>query len=425
MKISIYQPQAIYEQGKRGNQEDAIYPRLGEATDKDELFILCDGMGGHEKGEVASNTVSKAMAEYLIKVANTSATVTDDVLLNALEYAYQQLDKLDDGAAKKMGTTLCLLLFHRGGLTAMHIGDSRIYHIRPSEHRIVYQSKDHSLVYDLYQAGEITYDEMKTSPQKNIITRAIQPGKDNRVRPSIVHIADIQPDDYFYICSDGMLEQMENNELCSLLSANGSDDKKRQQLIAATADNSDNHSAYLIHINNVAMDEGDESLIDDEQTSSDNAINIKPQATEEDEEDEVRIVEPAPVEATPIIPPHKKATSKKSLLATIALAIVAILVAIVAVSQYGGKKEIQQPKPKVLVKTPIHKERVESIEEKAPELNTANSSSAKPTSPEETKPKPNTKVNEVERLLKKETSKGNIFNKGNNQNKKPQTDKRI
>lgn len=421
MKISLYQPQAIHELGKRDNQEDAIYPKIGGATDKDRIFILCDGMGGHEKGEVASNTVSKALAENLIKNANTSEIAKDNILLAALEYAYEQLDKLDDGATKKMGTTLCLLLFHRGGLTAMHIGDSRIYHIRPSEHRIVYQSKDHSLVYDLYQAGEITYDEMKTSPQKNIITRAIQPGRDNRVRPSIVHITDIQPDDYFYICSDGMLEQMENNELCNLLSANGSDNKKRQQLIAATADNSDNHSAYLIHINNVAMGEDEESFIDDEQTSSDNAINIKSQTTEEDEEDEVRIVEPAPVEATPIIPPHKKATSKKPLLATIALAIVVIIVAIVAVSQYGGKKEIQQPKPKALVKTPIHKERVESIKEKTPELNTTNSPSAKSTSPEETRPTPNTKVNEVERLLKKETSKGNIFKEGNNQNKKPQT----
>lgn len=279
MRFTLYQPQAIHELGKRDNQEDAIYPKIGEATDRDRLFILCDGMGGHEKGEVASNTISKALAEYLDKNASADEVVDDNVLLAALEYAYKQLDAKDDGAAKKMGTTLCLLLFHRGGLTAMHIGDSRIYHIRPSEHRLLYQSKDHSLVYDLYQAGEITYDEMRTSPQKNIITRAIQPGEENRVRPSIVHITDIKPGDYFYICSDGMLEQMENNELCNLFSANTSDDKKRQQLIAATTDNKDNNSAYFMHINNVVKEEEDDKLLNNEQTSSDNALNIMPKKT--------------------------------------------------------------------------------------------------------------------------------------------------
>ena len=94
------------------------------------------------------------------------------MLYAALDAAYQKLDRADDMASKKMGTTLCLILFHRGGLTAMHIGDSRIYPLRPSARKLIYQSKDHSLVYDLYQAGEITYEEIATSPQKNIITRA-------------------------------------------------------------------------------------------------------------------------------------------------------------------------------------------------------------------------------------------------------------
>lgn len=283
MRITLYPPQAIYELGQRQNQEDAIFPKIGKATDKDRLFILCDGMGGYEKGEVASNTISQALATYLDKNASADAVINDEMLLDALEYAYQQLDAKDDGAAKKMGTTLCMLLIHSGGVTAMHIGDSRIYHIRPSEHRIIYQSKDHSLVYDLYQAGEISYDEMRTSSQKNIITRAIQPGEDNRVRPSIVHITDIQNGDNFYICSDGMLEQMSNEELCDMVSAKGSDEKKRQQLIAATADNKDNHSAYLIHINNVVIEPNDDKLLDDEQTSPDNAVNLKPRVVEEDE----------------------------------------------------------------------------------------------------------------------------------------------
>ena len=280
MKIEIYQPQAIWELGQRNNQEDSIFPAFGEATDDDRLFILCDGMGGHEHGEVASQTVCKAMSDTLLSLSKQS--FTDDDLLYALQAAYRQLDCLDNSHLKKMGTTLCLLYFHKGGLTAAHIGDSRIYHIRPKENRILYQSRDHSLVYDLYQAGEISYDEMRTSTQKNIITRAIQPGEENRVRPAIVHIADIQPGDFFYICSDGMLEQMSNDELCRLLSADGSDEKKRKQLVAATSDNKDNHSAYLIHIKEVVREAGDDLLLDDEQTSKDNALNIRPQSQSDD-----------------------------------------------------------------------------------------------------------------------------------------------
>lgn len=280
MKIEIYQPQAIWELGQRNNQEDSIFPAFGEATDDDRLFILCDGMGGHEHGEVASQTVCKAMSDTLLSLSKQS--FTDDDLLDALQTAYRQLDCLDNSHLRKMGTTLCLLYFHQGGLTAAHIGDSRIYHIRPKENRILYQSRDHSLVYDLYQAGEISYEEMRTSPQKNIITRAIQPGEESRVRPAIVHIADIQPGDYFYICSDGMLEQMSNDELCSLLSTDGSDEKKRMQLIAATSDNKDNHSAYLIHIKEVMREAGDNMLLDDEQTSKDNALNIRPQSQSDD-----------------------------------------------------------------------------------------------------------------------------------------------
>lgn len=280
MKIEIYQPQAIWELGQRNNQEDSIFPAFGEATDDDRLFILCDGMGGHEHGEEASQTVCKAMSDTILSLSKQS--FTDDDLLDALQTAYRQLDCLDNSHLRKMGTTLCLLYFHQGGLTAAHIGDSRIYHIRPKENRILYQSRDHSLVYDLYQAGEISYEEMRTSPQKNIITRAIQPGEESRVRPAIVHIADIQPGDYFYICSDGMLEQMDNDELCRLLSADGSDEKKRKQLVAATSDNKDNHSAYLIHIKEVVREVGDDLLLDDEQTSKDNALNIRPQSQSDD-----------------------------------------------------------------------------------------------------------------------------------------------
>lgn len=332
MKIEIYQPQAIWELGQRNNQEDSIFPAFGEATDDDRLFILCDGMGGHEHGEVASQTVCKAMSDTLLSLSKQS--FTDDDLLDALQTAYCQLDCLDNSHLRKMGTTLCLLYFHQGGLTAAHIGDSRIYHIRPKENRILYQSRDHSLVYDLYQAGEISYEEMRTSLQKNIITRAIQPGEENRVRPAIVHIADIQPGDFFYICSDGMLEQMDNDELCRLLSTDGSDEKKRMQLIAATSDNKDNHSAYLIHIKEVMREAGDNMLLDDEQTSKDNAVNIRPQS----QSDEVSIVS----RPTPKPQAEVRKSPKKGYTLYVLLAVCIILVVGLGYKMLRTQKTIER-----------------------------------------------------------------------------------
>lgn len=345
MKIEIYQPQAIWELGQRDNQEDSIFPAFGEATDDDRLFILCDGMGGHEHGEVASQTVCKAMSDTLLSLSKQS--FTDDDLLDALQTAYRQLDCLDNSHLRKMGTTLCLLYFHQGGLTAAHIGDSRIYHIRPKENRILYQSRDHSLVYDLYQAGEISYEEMRTSPQKNIITRAIQPGEESRVRPAIVHIADIQPGDYFYICSDGMLEQMDNDELCRLLSTDGSDEKKRMQLIAATSDNKDNHSAYLIHIKEVMREAGDNMLLDDEQTSKDNAVNIRPQS----QSDDVSIVS----RPTPKPQAEVRKSPKKGYTLYVLLAVCIILVGGLGYKMLRPQKTIQRENRDPVIKTDVYR----------------------------------------------------------------------
>ena len=280
MKIKILQPQAIHELGQRGNQEDSIYPVLGAATTDDCLFVLCDGMGGHSKGEVASGTVCEAIGHYFRENVNPGDVMRDESFYKALEYAYRQLDIKDDNSSKKMGTTLTFLYFHRGGCTAAHIGDSRVYHLRPATDTILYKSRDHSLVYELYQAGEISFDDMKTHPQKNVITRAMQPGEEARVKPDIVHITDIKPDDYFYICSDGMLEEMEDDELLSILNNNESDEEKRQQLIEATKNNKDNHSAYLIHIAEVVGEMSDSRLLNDEQTSHWNAVNIRPIAND-------------------------------------------------------------------------------------------------------------------------------------------------
>ena len=241
-----------------------------------------------------------------------------------------------------MGTTLTLLYMHRGGVTCAHIGDSRIYHIRPGK-GLLYVSRDHSLVFDLYQSGEISFDEMKTSPQKNIITRAIQPGVDNRVRADIIHITDVRPEDYFYLCSDGMLEQMENEELSMLLSADASDEKKKQRLIAETLDNKDNHSAYIIHVKSVTAETGDELLINEEPTARCNALNIRPailgKEVLDDNSSDVEVVHDSHVNIAQRKKQVTKVSNKKRLFWPIVFFASLLVIGFVVYSFIGNDKE--------------------------------------------------------------------------------------
>lgn len=266
-KIKAY---PILEFGKRkdakGNphQEDSIYPPLGSDASESSLFMVCDGMGGHEAGEIASQTVCDAISHSILNNGhNEEGIFTNTDLLEALDNAYLALDEKDNGAEKKMGTTLALLKFHNDGATIAHIGDSRMYHIRSGktekETEILFMTEDHSLVNSLVKAGEMTHEEARHSKQKNIITRAMQPGVD-RCEADIALITDIRPGDYFYLCSDGMLEQdeMEDGSALKRIFSNEipSPEEKVKILQGATTNNSDNHSAYIIKILEVDCKKG-------------------------------------------------------------------------------------------------------------------------------------------------------------------------
>lgn len=255
MKYEILLPQTIHEMGQRDNQEDSIFPSEEQASVDNRLFILCDGMGGHDSGEVASQTVCQALSDYIQKNFPADEVFTDAQLREALAVANARLEEKDNGAAKKMGTTLTFLYLHRGGATVAHIGDSRVYHLRPETDEILYRTRDHSLIYDLFDVGELTLPEMETSPNKNIITRVMMPGQEQAPKPEIAHITDIKSGDYFYLCSDGMLEEMRDIDIIDILKDNDlTEAGKRNKLVAATTNSQDNHSGLLIKIQTVTSE---------------------------------------------------------------------------------------------------------------------------------------------------------------------------
>ena len=224
-------------------------------------------MGGHESGEIASGTVCKTMSDYILSHLPQDGVLEDALFEEALDAAYAAVNAQDSTGQKKMGTTLTFLCFHKGGCTAAHIGDSRIYHLRPSTNEILYRSRDHSLIYDLFEIGELTYDEMKTAKNKNVITRVIMANQERPSKADIVHITNIEPGDYFYMCSDGMLEQMDDDDLLEIFRSDKTDEEKRKILTGETIDNSDNHSAYIIHIESVEREQGDNMLPNDEDSA--------------------------------------------------------------------------------------------------------------------------------------------------------------
>lgn len=270
MEITIRRPLGYSQIGRKDQQEDAVWPSFADVTSNNRCIVLCDGVGGSEHGEVASQTSSKIIGEYLTGIIAKSNYVCDEDVQDAVNMAYDKLEQLDtetlENGTVSMATTLTCVCFHSDGVLAAHMGDSRIYHVRPGQ-GVLYESRDHSLVRTLLDAGEITEEEAKTFRRKNVITKAIQPHAGKRLNAEVKLLSDIKSGDYIFLCCDGVLEQLTVGRLFQILSMNCSDEEKLVLLEAESTDKTkDNYTAYLIPIDNV---EGGNSSNDDDDVSAD------------------------------------------------------------------------------------------------------------------------------------------------------------
>lgn len=253
MNIKISQPFCYSAIGKKPNQEDALYPMKGKATPDTRIFLVCDGMGGHERGEVASQCVASHMGRIISQQPLLSVEEMKTAFNDALMTTYEELDALDDSdAVKKMGTTLTFLSICSDGVLLAHIGDSRIYQLRPGK-GVVMHTRDHSLVNDLIAGGELTEEEARTFPQRNVITRAIQPHQEYRTRASFNVLTDIRKGDVFMLCSDGVLEQITDQMLCDILLASESLAQRIHHLEDECLEHftHDNNTCYLFEVEEV------------------------------------------------------------------------------------------------------------------------------------------------------------------------------
>ena len=252
MVISLFQPYSFCQIGKRSNQEDCRLPDADTMSDSQFFFVVCDGVGGSDDGEIASRSVCEGFKEALDSTDWSEPFTVDDFQC-ALTEAYERLDDVaNETDNKDMATTLAFVCFHRNGCLAAHIGDSRIYQIRP-EKGIVYRSSDHSQVNNLVHAGVISPDKAETSSQRSVISRYMEPSSEGMTRcmATVFQTSDIQADDYFFLCSDGVLECVDDETLCSIVCPQGSDEEKCSQIAGLCEQSKDNNTAYLIHIASV------------------------------------------------------------------------------------------------------------------------------------------------------------------------------
>lgn len=251
MEIKIGQPEAFTEPGKKDQQEDRLYPPLNQLTDKIKCFVLCDGMGGHEQGEVAAEIISTSLYNSLAATYPADGVLTKGWFNRSLNAAYDALDKMTYHTERRPGTTLTCSVLGANGILVAHIGDSRIYLVRPGK-GIIYRSEDHSLVNQLIRAGELTEEEAVNFPRRNVITRAMQPGLEKRYAADLYMLTDVKPGDYIFMCCDGILEQLTDQHLVEIISADTSaPDKLTEIFNTCFGKTRDNFTCYLIPITGV------------------------------------------------------------------------------------------------------------------------------------------------------------------------------
>lgn len=206
------------------------------------LFIVADGMGGHKAGEYASRETAEIMQETIF---HSTKMGTEEIFREALAAANQRVyqDARSSQEREGMGTTVVACTIEGKQLSVMNVGDSRLYLV--NEEGIHQVTVDHSLVEEMVREGILTRDKAKNHPKKNIITRAVGVMAD--VQPDFFK-AELKEGDRILLCSDGLSNMLEDEELQLIVNSVGSLEEKARMLVDAANGNGgrDNISVILI-----------------------------------------------------------------------------------------------------------------------------------------------------------------------------------
>lgn len=235
--------------GARASNQD----RIGQAEHDDmRCFIVADGAGGHEGGEVAARVVVDA----LLAKFGTESSFGPRALLCYVDYAAAQLAlaRQDMPALAEMSTTVAALLVNQVNARAVwaHLGDTRLYMFRGA--RLCAVTRDHSLAQQLIDAGYLTADKLRAHPQRNILLAAVGTGEAGATSVTEAPV-DLVDGDAFLLCTDGLWEWVHEAQMEGALAA-APDSERWLAALCAIADEAagrsdkprDNYTAYAIRV---------------------------------------------------------------------------------------------------------------------------------------------------------------------------------
>ena len=210
---------------KRNTNQDYLFYSDEPVGAFPNLYIVADGMGGHRAGDHASHM---AVERFVQLARQTEETNPVTLMRSLLEYVNEELlmEARSDSLYKGMGTTFVAITVVNGKGYIVNVGDSRLYLIHSNQIRQV--TLDHSLVEELVRSGELTPQEARRHPRKNIITRAVGVGED--VYPDFFEI-EVHLGDRILLCSDGLSNMIDDKELEEIVSSERDLDTMMKYLI--------------------------------------------------------------------------------------------------------------------------------------------------------------------------------------------------
>lgn len=213
------------------------------------IYLVADGMGGHQSGELASNLAAQGISQYLMDHVyqgalfdrkNFTSSDLEQHLIKAVEEAQALVLRRVPGG----GTTLTLVVVLGDDLVSAHVGDSRLYLIGLDK-SLTLKTRDHSLVKRLVDLGEITEQEAGLHPHRNVLYRAL--GQSDPFEPDIVTFS-LQSGECLLICSDGLWGVVSQQEILQIIHENEDLDAMAFALVNAAnqAGGPDNISVILL-----------------------------------------------------------------------------------------------------------------------------------------------------------------------------------
>ncbi|MBP5264609.1 MAG: Stp1/IreP family PP2C-type Ser/Thr phosphatase [Lachnospiraceae bacterium] len=228
---------------KRKLNEDYVCAKTTQCGALSNFFIVADGMGGHKAGDRASKETVEIMQSIIL--LSSDGEKPKDVLRRALEAANMKVfqESICQSELEGMGTTVVAATIDGDEMTVMNVGDSRLYVIDEDEIRQI--TEDHSLVEEMVRKGVLAREKARNHPKKNIITRAV--GVAGVVEPDFFEVK-LKAGDKVLLCSDGLSNMLEDEELKRIISGKGTLEEKATRLIDVANGNGgkDNVSVILI-----------------------------------------------------------------------------------------------------------------------------------------------------------------------------------